>query len=168
MTDPQAVWRPVVGWEIHYEVSSNGLIRKVGSGLPVGQWLRRDGYCMARFSNPRMEVRVHRVVAEAFLGAAPPGMVVNHIDNNPANNDASNLEWCTQRENLAHSRSQGRMPNYWQGKRSPAAALSNAAVLAIREAYQPRVVSLASLAAKHGVSKRCIGRIIHREVYADV
>lgn len=38
---------------------------------------------------------VHKLVADAFLGPRPPGLVINHIDSNPANNRADNLEYIT-------------------------------------------------------------------------
>lgn len=46
--------------------------------------------------------KVHRLVAEAFC---PPfkGEVVNHIDGNPSNNAAGNLEWCTTETNVLHA-----------------------------------------------------------------
>lgn len=43
-------------------------------------------------------MKVHRLVCEAFHGPAPfPGAVVIHIDENALNNDASNLRWGTQK-----------------------------------------------------------------------
>lgn len=33
--------------------------------------------------------------------------VVNHIDANPANNEVSNLEWCSQKQNIQHSQKIG-------------------------------------------------------------
>ena len=45
---------------------------------------------------------VHRLVASAFIEGYEEGKVVNHIDCNPSNNQASNLEWLTQAENLRH------------------------------------------------------------------
>lgn len=45
---------------------------------------------------------VHRLVASAFVEGYEEGKVVNHIDCNPSNNRASNLEWLTQAENLRH------------------------------------------------------------------
>ena len=42
---------------------------------------------------------VHRLVAEAFI-PNPEGLPhINHKDENPKNNRASNLEWCTQQYN---------------------------------------------------------------------
>ena len=50
---------------------------------------------------------VHRLVAVAFV-PNPEGLpVVNHINADPSDNRAENLEWCTQAENVAHSRSLG-------------------------------------------------------------
>jgi HNH endonuclease len=47
------------------------------------------------------EHKVHRLVAEAFLGPPPfDGAVVMHIDENAANNRPSNLRWGSQKENL--------------------------------------------------------------------
>ncbi|MEY5060669.1 MAG: hypothetical protein RIS45_590, partial [Planctomycetota bacterium] len=87
-------WAPAVGWP-HYEISDLGRIRKL-SGEPVGQWIASQGYVRARLSGPRALVRVHRLVAEAFVPNPERKPTVNHIDANRANNCAANLEWCTQ------------------------------------------------------------------------
>jgi hypothetical protein len=46
---------------------------------------------------------VHRLVAELFVGNPNGGNCVNHIDGDYKNNNAENLEWCTQRDNVRHS-----------------------------------------------------------------
>jgi hypothetical protein len=56
-----------------------------------------------------ISVRVHRIVAQAFIPNPLNKKTVNHIDFNVENNHVSNLEWCTQQENVTHSHSAGRM-----------------------------------------------------------
>ena len=51
------------------------------------------GYSMSRTS-------FHRIVYAWFYGEVPEGYVVDHIDNNPLNNNLDNLQLLTPRENL--------------------------------------------------------------------
>lgn len=46
--------------------------------------------------------RVHRLVADTFLGKHPD-LMVNHKDGDRMNNTVENLEWCTARENNIHA-----------------------------------------------------------------
>ncbi len=46
---------------------------------------------------------VHRIVAAHFVEGWFEGAVVNHIDGNNRNNNASNLEWTTQGDNIRKS-----------------------------------------------------------------
>jgi hypothetical protein len=46
-------------------------------------------------------MKIHRLVCEAFYGLAPfKGAVVIHIDEDATNNRIENLRWGTQKENL--------------------------------------------------------------------
>ena len=51
----------------------------------------------------RKQIKAHRCVVEHFDKPIPPGMQVNHIDGVKDNNDISNLEVCTGRENMIHA-----------------------------------------------------------------
>ena len=162
-------WQPVCGWP-QYEVSRDGRVRKAG-GDEIGQWLGGgDGrYPQVRLSGPRRVIGVHRLVAAAFVPNPTARPCVNHIDNDPANNRAENLEWCTQAENLSHAAKQERMQrDYWVGKRPPSALLSDGEVREIRESHARDDITYAKLADRFRISKRAIGRCINRETYADV
>ncbi len=161
---PTTDWRPVEGYEGRYEVSSAGEVRTVSRTLE--QWANDQGYALVRVSEPRAVLRVHRVVAQAFI-PNPDGLpCVNHLDCSPANNSVTNLEWCTQAQNIAHSRALGRYPDdYWKGKRSPNAKLTDETVQSIRAAYATGNYSWQQLAKEYGISKHSIGRIVRGESY---
>ena len=55
------------------------------------------------------------LVALAFIPNPDNKPQVNHIDNNPLNNELSNLEWCTNSENQIHRfKLSGTSNNYGQ------------------------------------------------------
>jgi hypothetical protein len=53
-------------------------------------------------SKQRLWRRVHRLVVETFIGPIADGLEVNHKDLNKHNNNVSNLEVVTRRENIIH------------------------------------------------------------------
>lgn len=109
-------WRPVVGWEDRYEVSSAGRVRS----LLRPQWTEgalrtqtnRHGYLhVALFRDgKRTWGRVHRLVAEAFLRQAPGQDVVRHLDGDKLNNRVENLRFGTAAENAGDTLRHGRHP----------------------------------------------------------
>lgn len=105
-------WRPVPFLEGKFEVNSEGRIRKTSTGLVRKTPVSKRGYPVfsAHVGTPSklVLVNVHKCVAWAFLPPPKEGQVqVNHKDGNKRNNDVSNLEWCTPRENILHARRTG-------------------------------------------------------------
>ena len=108
------IWKPVSGYEGLYEVSNTGKIRSIermtvvgrrGSGRELRQYLTPYGYLEVSLSNKGKvsHKKVHRLVADAFCEKSDGQDEVNHIDGDKQNNYASNLEWCTRRENTIHA-----------------------------------------------------------------
>ncbi|RJQ33882.1 hypothetical protein C4568_03715 [Candidatus Parcubacteria bacterium] len=95
-------WKDVVGYEGLYQVSDIGRVR--------GKNLRKLHLSTTRYpivdlykENKRTTKLVHRLVAEAFIPLVPGKNNVNHKDGSRDNNAVSNLEWCTQKENIKHA-----------------------------------------------------------------
>lgn len=89
----------------NYEVSSGGRVRSLprertrgGILKPVGN---SQGYLSVALCRGRetKRVRIHKLVAEAFLGPCPPGQEVRHLDDDKGNNRSENLAYGTHREN---------------------------------------------------------------------
>ena|SRR6185369_14744824 len=183
MADDQSTkWLPVPGWEGFYEVSNTGRVRSINrrmvcrDGIAQRYQARELTLCDSQNGYPRVHLRdtvngrrrwamVHRLVALAFVPNPENKPNVNHIDCNTYNAAATNLEWCTQRENLAHAARLGRMSHHALGKRPAHAKLSNRQVYEIRELYAAGNTSWADLGRRFLVGKRTIGRIIRRQSY---
>ncbi len=106
-------WRAVVGYEGIYEVSSLGRINSLKRKYTLGRIMgyitdgRYNRVSLSKESNTKKYL-VHRLLAIAFIPNPLNKPCINHIDNNGLNNNLSNLEWCTNRENQQHSARQGR------------------------------------------------------------
>lgn len=64
--------------------------------------LTKDGYYQVCLSKDGKQYYryVHRLVAEAFIPNPNNLPQVNHKDENPQNNEVSNLEWCNSEYNI--------------------------------------------------------------------
>lgn len=153
-------WRPVVGYEGHYEVSSLGQVRNIHGRLLAqhddGQGYRQLGLSCGSI---KTTYRVHRLVCRAFHGVPSEGFEVAHLDGNRANAASANLAWATPSENNRHKEAHG---THQAGESAPRAKLSAAAVAAIRASQEPHNL----LAAEFGVNESAIRKIRKGERWA--
>lgn len=103
---PGEEWKLVNGTEDYY-ISNLGRFKRV---THKGDCLRKlhqdsEGYLRANIDHKKL--RVHRLVAEAFLPNPNNYPVVDHLDNCKSNNRWDNLEWVTQQENTRRAAEDG-------------------------------------------------------------
>lgn len=167
---PREAWRPVVGHETTYSVSSLGRVRREAPGYGtrpgriLSAWPGTDGRLRVTLStnNLRSVHPVHRLVAHAFLGPCPDGHEVNHVDGDRLNNEASNLEYVTRAENMAHAVKRGLTAS---GERHGHAYLSDARARRIRwlaTRYDNRTI-----ARRLGIGEGVVSRLVRGETYRE-
>lgn len=120
----EVVRKPVVGYEGYYEVDQFGRVFGVDrtvsvndngrvydkdiAGKQMKQTMHDKGYKIVSLTKDGKTKLcfVHRIVAEAFI-PNPDGLpMVNHKDEDKANNFLENLEWCTALYNNTYGNAQ--------------------------------------------------------------
>lgn len=98
---------PVVGLKGKYLVSNTGRVLNARTGCELIQSPNEDGYMRVDLNGKHRFI--HQLVASAFNGPIPKGLVVHHRDHNKLNNCADNLLITTQTENMRLARLAGRI-----------------------------------------------------------
>jgi len=102
-------WVDVIGYDGIYLVSNYGRIKrkKVSKGTSGGILIPDKSvsglYVTLRNLGDDKKQLVHRIVLSSFKGIDPIRKYVNHKNGNRWDNRLSNLEWCTNSENVKHS-----------------------------------------------------------------
>jgi len=118
-------WKPVTGYEGLYEISSHGKVKRLEKQTKFGdnskklttleekilksnintRGYRQIGIYKKIEGERKVKMaRVHRLVAQAFIGENPIDKPqVNHINGIKTDNYYKNLEWCSNEENRKHA-----------------------------------------------------------------
>lgn len=109
---PPVEWRTVVTHPERYEVSNDGRVRVKSrvitrgfvtmtlepNVLAMSTGGRTHTYRRVMLMGPKMHVRIHHLVAEAFIGPRA-GRLVLHLDDDGTNNRLENLRYGDREEN---------------------------------------------------------------------
>lgn len=154
-------WRPVAGFEGQYEVSSLGRVRNTMTGrmLTLGNHFRgyKQIHLFRRKPLRPKTVKVHRLVAQAFL--PNPGNLpeVNHKDCDKTNNAVTNLEWVDRMGNYWHAHAAG----IWQGGSNPNRITKySVETIARLRARRLEGRTYVQLAEEFGMNQKYIHRVI--------
>lgn len=175
-------WKPVVGHEDRYQISSQGRIRSLPKIWPMVRKIRGTAYMtipgqilkpktdrygyqvigLHQDGGKRVWKTIHSLVLAAFIGPRQTGYKIDHLDGNRSNNTLHNLHYVTQSENMRRSDVQHGGRPWLQGEKNPQGKLSADQVREIRRLAAEGVVQL-RLAEKFGVGPMQISRIVRRK-----
>lgn len=110
------VWKDIKGYEEYYQVSNLGKVRSLPrfvngknnslvfrkGRIIVGGVMKYYKGVLLYKNNIRKTVKIHRLVAEAFLPNPNNLPQVNHKNGDKLDNRVENLEWCSAHENNLH------------------------------------------------------------------
>ena len=111
-------WRPIAGFPDYY-VSDQGRVMSTKHSSPriLRQRIERGPYPRVELSRGHRRLchrRVHRLVAEAFHGPGGERQEVRHLNGDPTDNRAINLQWGSRSENVHDIVRHGR--HYWANR----------------------------------------------------
>ena len=175
----QEEWKDIKGYESVYQISNLGRVKRIaGKCLSKANSYRtvtesilttfpnktRHNYIYVNLNNNGLkQFRVSRLVAIHFIDNPNNLPEVNHIDGNKNNNCVTNLEWCTQLENIRHSFKIG-THKIRKGNDAPNSKLTEEQVRLIREELQNGSTGR-HLAWKYNVSEGMISLIKHNKYW---
>lgn len=144
--------------DTHYVIYSDGRLYSKFSKRFKKASDHKGGYLSYGISKngKNKTIQAHRLVAKYFLSDFSEDKVVNHIDFNRKNNNVSNLEMVTVKENARHSANAGRYTRY--GESNNNCRYSDETILMLRT-YLNMGFSCAEISRKTGINRRYINGI---------
>ena len=159
-----------------YEASTEGTIRskervrdfgrqkRIIVSQEIKPFLHSGGYLCVKLAKDRKKTNkyVHRLVAETHIKNPKRAKEVNHIDGDRTNNNVSNLEWVSRKQNILHADEV--LDKRPKGSRHGGAKLTNKDVLYIRASQ----MSCSALAVKFNCSYATVWAIKKRKTWRHI
>ena len=109
--------KDIIGYEDKYAVDKDGTIwslnfRRSGRTQKLKPCINSNGYLHVILckDGKRKTVKVHRLIAQAYLSDFCKELDVDHIDRDRLNNNLSNLRMVTTQQNMFNTKAKG---YYW-------------------------------------------------------
>lgn len=112
-------------------------------------------------------LRIHRLVALAFIPNPNNLPEVNHKNGNKMKNDINNLEWVTGLENIQHAWKTGLIKGA-KGEENGRSKLNNEQVKEIKNKYTGKRGEIANLAKEYNVSWSLIKLIVTNKNWTHI
>lgn len=146
-----------------YSVSSKGSIKNNQTDHIKSLRLDKDGYQRVTLYPSGKTYKVHSLVMKNFTPKSKWKEQINHKDLNKQNNELTNLEWNTPKENIRHYYKNGNVPSR-KGENGPSAKLNQSQVEEIVfKLYKKQ--SIKSLSEEYGVSTGAIEHIKYGDTW---
>lgn len=182
----EEIWKDIPGYEGYYQISNLGRVKTLERILPNNRFKNvlcvhkekimkqnndTKGYpaVTLRVNNVIKTLRVHRLVAQAFIPNPENKPQINHVNGVKTDYSIENLEWCNQSENNYHAyRVKLKTSESVRGIKSHHAKLTEEIVLEIRKRYLTENISQKDLSEFYNVGKRNIGHIVNLEIWKHI
>jgi len=170
------IWKDIPGYEGLYQASDFGNIKSLSRkikckngklvlfhGKNITPYINNTGYYKVRLHKKNISKTdyVHRIIMKTFK--ENKNFHVNHMDNNPLNNNINNLEWCTQKENVNHAMKLNLFP---KAEKNGMAKLTNEDVIIIKKLKGK--LKQTTIALLYGVDKTCINQIMKGKTWKSI
>lgn len=178
------VWKDIVGYEGHYQVSSIGRVKSLARvvesrkgvfGNKKENFLKptknRKGYLNLKLCKKidgvcsEKSVIVHRLVANEFLENHLNKPQVNHKNGIKDDNRVDNLEWATGSENVIHALANN-LKISQKGSEHPMSKLTEKDVLEIRQIGRSK--TLKEIAKIYNVDLSLISLVLLNKIWKHV
>ena len=130
MNKKPEIWKEIEGFDGIYYISNYGKVRSIdriglnkhfipGRDLAIRK--DKDGYCIVTLyiDRKRVDKKVHRLVAEAFIPNDNDYPQVNHKNEIKDDNYYKNLEWCTNKYNCNYGTHNQKISTAMKGRKHP-------------------------------------------------
>lgn len=171
------LWADISGYETLYRISNHGRVKRLArsvickNGMPkplreqmLTPHSNTRGYLWVHLHSAKGKSFrfIHRLVADAFTPNPEHKPFVNHKSGCKTQNEASNLEWVTRKENVSHAFATGLMSH--AGEKNSQSKLTTNAVAGIR-ADRLTGMRVVDIAAKYEMSRRRVYDVINNRCW---